>query len=179
MQGAISRKTLNIITRAIGTFLRIEAYVLRVVEVAKTGIKTLALEPSKLLFQAANTIRRLVKRTLQTIAHFIKILLYKGDGNYKLIYIYLEGPNLLLVIVDFSFYLLKGRDIASKLDRFRNIRTFLLYIVSIFPFAFCNILLLLTIFRPIFTNRDLFGYIQKRLRIQGKRVRYIRATRAV
>ena len=93
------------------------------------------------------------------------MLLYEGDGNYKLIYIYLKGPNLLLVIVDFSFYLLEGRDITSELDGFRDIRTLLLYIVSIFPFAFYNILLLLTIFRPVFANRDLFGYIRKRLRI--------------
>ena len=85
--------------------------------------------------------------------------LYKGDRNYKLIYIYLKGPNLLLVIVDFSFYLLKGCDIASELDGFRDIRTLLLYIISIFPFAFYNILLLLIIFRPIFINYNLFGYI--------------------
>ena len=85
--------------------------------------------------------------------------LYKGDGNYKLIYIYLKGPNLLLVIVDFSFYPLKGYDIASELNRFRDIRTLLLYIVSIFPFAFYNMLLLLTIFRLVFTNRDLFRYM--------------------
>ena len=91
--------------------------------------------------------------------------LYKGDGNYKLVYIYLEGPNLLLVIVDFSFYPHKGRDITSKLDGFRDVRTLLLYIISIFPFAFYNILLLLTIFRPVFTNRNLFRYIRKRLKI--------------
>ena len=89
--------------------------------------------------------------------------LYKGDRNCKLIYIYLEGPNLLLVIVDFSFHPLEDYNIASKLDRFYNVRTLLLYIVSIFPFAFYNILLLLTIFRPVFVNRNLFGY--KRLRI--------------
>ena len=89
--------------------------------------------------------------------------LYEGDGNYKLIYIYLKGPNLLLVIVDFSFYLLEGRNVASELDRFCDVRTLLLYIV--FAFAFNNILLLLTVFRLVLANRDLFGYIWKRLKV--------------
>ena len=70
---------------------------------------------------------------------------------------------MLIVIVDFSFYLFKGRNVTSELNRLRNIRTLLLYVISIFPFAFYNMLLLLTIFRPVFVNRDLFGY--KRLRI--------------
>ena len=70
---------------------------------------------------------------------------------------------MLVVIVDFSFQPLKGRFVASKLNGFRDIRTLLLYIV--FAFAFSNILLLLTVFRLVLANRDLFGYIWKRLKV--------------
>ena len=92
-----------------------------------------------------------------------------GDIGFK-------GLNLLIVIVDFSFYLLKGRFIASKLDGFRNIRTLLLYII--FAFAFSNMLLLLIVFRLVLANRDLFGYIWKRLKVWGKCVRRVRAAGA-
>ena len=102
--------------------------------------------------------------------------LYEGDGNCKLIHIYLEGPNLLLVVVDFSFHPLKGRNVASELDGLRDVRTLLLYII--FAFAFSNILLLLTVFRLVLANRDLFGYIRKRLKVWGKRVRRVRAAGA-
>ena len=84
---------------------------------------------------------------------------------------------MLIVIVDFSFYLLEGRNVASELDGLRDIRTLLLYVV--FAFAFSNVLLLLTVFRLVLANRDLFGYMWKRLKIQGKRVRRVRAARAV
>ena len=71
-----------------------------------------------------------------------------------------EGLNLLVVVVDFSFYLLEGCNVASELDGFRDVRTLLLYIISIFAFAFCNLLLLLTIFRPVFlANSDFFRYM--------------------
>ena len=90
---------MNIVTGAIGSdaFLRIETCTLHV-----TGVKTLALEPSKPLFQAANTTHCLVKRALQATAYLVKIPLQKSDRNYKLIYIYLEGPKLLTDFLDTS-----------------------------------------------------------------------------
>ena len=65
---------------------------------------------------------------------------------------------MLIVVVDLSFYLLKGCNVASELDGLRDVRTLLLYII--FAFAFYNILLLLTIFRLVFlANCNFFGYL--------------------
>ena len=83
---------------------------------------------------------------------------------------------MLIVVVDFSFQLLEGRFVASELDGFRDIRTLLLYVV--FAFAFYNVLLLLTIFRLVLANRDIFGHMRKRLKVWGKRVRRVRAAGA-
>ena len=157
---------MNIVTGAIGTFLRIEACTLYIIKVAETGIKTFTLEPIKPLIQPAISTYKLgdlINRLLQALAHILKLIIYIPRSDIELGDIGFKGLNLLIVIVDFSFYLLKGRNITSELNRLRDIRTLLLYIVSIFPFAFYNILLLLTIFRLVFTNRNLFEY--KRLRI--------------
>ena len=170
---------MNIVIGAMGSdaFLRIETCTLRV-----AGVKTLALEPIKPLIQPAVSAYKLgdlINRLLQALAYILKLTIYIPRSDIELGDVGFKGLNLLIVIVDFSFYLLEGRNVTSELDGLRDVRTLLLYIVFIFPFAFYNMLLLLTVFRPVFANRDLFGYTRKRLRIRGKRVRHIRAARAV
>ena len=160
-----------------------EACALRVIKVAETGIKTLALESIKPLIQpavSAYELGDLINRLLQALAYILKLTIYIPRSDIKLGDVGFKGLNLLIVIVDFSFYPLEGCNVASKLDGFRDIRTLLLYIVPIFAFAFCNLLLLLTIFRLVFlTNSDFFGHMWKRLKIWEKHVGRVRTVRAI
>ena len=118
----------------------------------------------------------MINRLLQALAYILKLTIYIPRSDVKLGNVGFKGLNLLIVVVDFSFYLLKGRNVISELDRLRNVRTLLLYVV--FAFAFSNVLLLLTVFRLVLANRDLFGYIRKRLKVWGKHIRRIRAASA-
>ena len=166
---------MNIVIGAMGSdaFLRIETCTLRV-----AGVKTLALEPIKPLIQpvvSAYELGDLINRLLQALAHVLKLTICMPRSDVELGDIGFEGLNLLIVVVDFSFYPLEGRNVASELDGLRDIRTLLLNVV----FAFCNVFLLLTIFRLVFlANGDLFGHLW-RLKVWGKRVRRVRAARAV